>query len=108
MKEFGMTFLLLLIGALLVLFGQGVTKARSEGDAFRFDFFLKNNFNRLALLGFGLIVIALGLYFDPVGLEAIFETLPITVKIFSPMVVGAGVSGLVLILPTNKVKKPEE
>jgi len=105
MKDFGLQMLLLLIGASFILFVKGVLKSRDDGDAFDFGYFIASNLNRLMLLAFGLIVVSLGLFFDPIGLESVLSQLPLGVKIGSPLVIGAALSGVVLILPTNKPKE---
>jgi uncharacterized membrane protein len=104
MKEFGLQFLLMAVGACLVLWGKAVLKSRSDGDNFNFLLFLEQNFNRVLLMAFGLLVVALGMYLDPIGIAAAMNTLPIGIQLGSPIVIGVAVSGAVLIIPENKPK----
>lgn len=101
MKEFGIQMLLMVIGLGLVLFGKGVMQARKEGDRFQFGLFFQQNANRLALAIFGLIVGGLGLFLDPTGLAALLDVLPVSFQIGTPLILGASLAGLVLIVPKN-------
>lgn len=107
MKDFGLQILLMAIGASLILFAKGALKARQDGDAFDFAFFVASNLNRLALLGFGVLVVSGALFFDAAGLAEVLKTLPISVQVGSPLVVGAALAGLVLIVP-QKTSPDEE
>lgn len=98
-----MLTLLMVIGAGMIFFLKGVFEVRTTGDEFRFIHFLAKNSNRLALLALGLVLSSLGMYLDPAGLESLFATLPVSIKVASPLVMGAALSGLVLVIPTAKV-----
>ena len=92
-------FLLITLGAAFIFFVKGVWEVNSKPDDFKFVHFIGENTNRLFLLGFGLIVTALILYLDPVGLTELFDSLPISVKLASPLITGASLSAVTLVLP---------
>lgn len=101
MEAFGLQMLLMMTGLGFVLFGKGVLQSRKEGDKFNFLLFFQQNTNRLALAGFGLLIAAVGLYFDPTGLAELLNVLPIQFQIGTPLLLGASIAGLVLIAPKN-------
>jgi hypothetical protein len=99
MKELGMIFALMILGAGLIFFVKGVFEVNSKPENFQFVHFIGENSNRLALLAFGLIIVALILFLDPAGLAELSQTLPVTLRLGSPLIAGAGLAGLTLILP---------
>lgn len=104
MKEFGMVFLLLIVGSGLVFFLKGVWEINSTED-FNASDFLRRNEQRIYWLLGGIVFVGLGLFVDPIGLDSVFQTLPFGIQIASPMVVGAALSGLVFIKPASTKKE---
>lgn len=104
MQELYMIFVLILLGAAFIFFVKGVWEVNAKPDDFRFVHFVGENANRLYLLGFGLIVTALILFLDPGGLAEISETLPVTLRLGSPLIAGAGLAGMTLIMPRKEGK----
>lgn len=98
-KELTNIFVLITLGAAFIFFVKGVWEVNSKPADFQFKHFIGENSNRLYLLMFGLVVTALILYLDPAGLGEISATLPVTLKLGTPLGIGAGLSGLTLILP---------
>jgi len=101
MKEFGMMILLMCIGSGLVFFFKGVLEIRADPDFQAIDF-VHANANRLVWLGLGLFLTAAALFLDAAGLESLYAAVPFGLQIASPLVLGAALSGLVLIIPSNK------
>jgi hypothetical protein len=99
MKELAMIFALITLGAAFIFFVKGVWEINSKPDDFQFVHFIGENANRLALLAFGLIITAFILFLDPGGLAEISESLPVTLRLGSPLAVGAGLAGVTLVLP---------
>lgn len=101
MQIYFLQLLSMVIGTGLVLFGAAVRKSWEDGNSFSFPVFVQENLNRLVLALFGLLVVSLAIYIDPLGLEAIQSMLPVEVTIGAPIVTGVAIGGLCLIAKKN-------
>lgn len=99
MQELGKIYALILLGACFVFFVKGVWEVNTTPANFQFGHFISENLNRIWLLIFGLIVTGLILFLEPGGLPELFAQLPIQVQLGSPLLVGAGLSGITLMMP---------
>lgn len=99
MKDLAQIFALVMLGAAFIFFVKGVWQVKTTPDDFQFVHFVGENANRLYLLGFGLFVTALILFLDPGGLAELSKSLPVSVQLGSPLVAGAGLAGVTLVLP---------
>lgn len=102
MQEFVTIFTLIALGAAFIFFIKGVWEVNSRPDTFRFQDFVWENANRLSLLAFGLLVTALILFLDPGGLQELFKTLPGGIQFGSPLLIGAGLAGITLVMPRKE------
>ncbi len=99
MNELGKIFGLIMLGAAFIFFVKGVWEVNSKPDSFNFQHFIGENINRLYLLCFGLIITGFILFLDPLDMATLSKTLPIPLELGSPLLAGAGLAGLTLILP---------
>lgn len=90
---------LTLLGSLIILFLRAVAAAKASGDSFNFLTFLIENRQRLALVVFGVLVFGVTLYVDAAGLADLLRSLPVQIQITSPLILGAAIASLVLIVP---------
>lgn len=103
MEEYGKLIGLMVIGAALIFLFKGVLEVRATGDDWRFGDFIRSNVNRLMLLACLLVFSSLGLWLDPVGIAELFAQLPVSIQVASPLVLGAALSGVVMIFNRNEV-----
>lgn len=104
-EHFLYILLLQVIGACGVFFIKGVLEIRAK-EFFNSVDFVRENQHRLIWLAFGLIVSALGAYFDPASLQVVWEYyLPLPVQIAAPLLIGAGISALTLMVPRSSDTK---
>lgn len=99
MQELGKIYALILLGACFVFFVKGVWEVAATPADFKFTHFVGENLNRIWLLVFGLVITGLILFLEPGGLPELFSMLPIQVQLGSPLLIGAGLSGLTLVMP---------
>lgn len=99
MNELAKIFVLIALGAAFIFFVKGVWEVNSKPDDFQFVHFIGENANRLYLLAFGLIITAFILFLDPAGLGDLLAAMPVGIQVTSPLIAGAGLAGITLMLP---------